>query len=194
MENNNNKLTAADIMQWCKSIILTDGQGVKHGMAAWVTFDDYIVSVTEYHKVLDGLFDLVMKNISDADISVNYRFCNNRIIVMGGVCRWMESYGMQLEKDDRWAKFLVGLEVADLPTTLNFAEFMRKMEEFWKSGVDKDDFYPISMTLLKKPRDIRKTEKADNLVETMKTVRGATSGKNKQPLKNRAMELTEMTK
>lgn len=149
MKNENN-LSAADIMQQCKSITLTDDRGIKHGMAAWVTFESCL-SDTEYHKVIDSLFDQVKDNLSDTDISVNYRFCNNSIFIIGGESRWMESYGIEFEEDEKWVEFLMDMEVADLPVTSNFAEFMQKMDEIEKSNVDKDFLYPISMTLFKKP-------------------------------------------
>lgn len=151
MENKDNKqLTAADIIPQCKSITLTDDQGVKHGMTVWATFEGNI-SDTEYHTVLDALFDMVKENLSDTDVSMNYRFRENSIVVMGGESRWMEEQGTQFEMDDRWLEFLIDMELADLPVTSNFAEFMQKLDELEESGIKKNDFYPINMKLFKKP-------------------------------------------
>ena len=180
---NKNQLTAVNVMQRCKSIILTDDQGQKHGMVIWATFNGNLVSETEYHKLLDGLFDLVKVRILDTDISVNYRFCNNRIIVMGGESRWMEELGTQFEINDRWLEFLIDMELADLPVTSNFAEFMQKLDELEESGEGVDYLYPINMTLFKKPVD------TGRLGEVMESLRGAMTATD-----NWTMELTDKDK
>lgn len=186
MDYKNRQLTAEEIMQRCKSITLTDDQGQKHGMMIWATFNGNPVSDTEYHKVLDGLFDMVKRDLLDIDISVNYRFCSNSIIAIGGESRWFESHGiMELQKDDKWMELLIDMELADLPETSSFPEFMEKLEELEKSDEVVNYLYPISMTLCKKPGDDERTESDYNQIdgelgEAMKGVRGAVTGVNNQ--------------
>ena len=111
------------------------------------------------------------------EISVNYKFRNNGILVIGGAKPWTESNKKCFGENNSWMEDLIELELASLPETSNFADFMKVLEE---QDLEAEKIIN-QMTLFRKPVD------TGRLGEVMESLRGTmqTSSETQQEVVSR---------
>ena len=160
---NKNQLTAAEVMQRCQTLDLKDKDGIKSGIAIWLEIGEDEFTENNYKDILDALYDKTKERFPEMEISVNYKFRDNGILVLGGAKPWTESKKKCFRENNSWMEDLIELELASLPETSNFADFMKVLEE---QELETDKIIN-QMTLFKKPVD------TGRLGEAMETVRGA---------------------
>ena len=163
---NKNQLTAAEVMQRCRTLDLKDKDGIKSGIAIWLEIGEDEFTENNYKDILDALYDKTKERFPEMEISVNYNFRENGILVLGGAKPWTESNKKCFGENNSWMEDLIELELASLPDTSNFAEFMKVIEE---QELETEKIIK-QMTLFRKPGD------TGRLGEAMETVRGAVMG------------------
>ena len=160
---NKNQLTAAQVMQRCQTLDLKDKDGIKSGIAIWLEIGKDEFTENNYKDILDALYDKTKECFPEMEIIVNYKFRKNGILVLGGAKPWTESHKKCFGENNSWMEDLIELELASLPETSNFADFMKVLEE---QELETDKIIN-QMTLFRKPGD------TGGLGEAMETVRGA---------------------
>ena len=163
MDNKNRQLTAAEIMKRCRMLDLKDKDGIKSGIAIWLEIGKNEFTENNYKDILDALYDKTKECFPEMEIIVNYKFRKNGILVLGGAKPCTESNKKCFGENNSWMEDLIELELASLPETSNFADFMKVLEE---QALEADKIIN-QMTLFRKPGD------TGGFGEAMETVRGA---------------------